>query len=262
MNKLINKIITIVFIISFVRCTPFYKIPTKKTYAPLSKKDTVIIIHQEEPVPQGSVLIGKSKKPIETFYYDSGVSLSERYARKMGGNIVKISKWSFSENTFTIGYRQFFEIYYNPHLTDYLSDQRQKKDSIKLAKFGQNADYSILYIFPRLGGGGLIPYKIRLNNNPVCEVKTSTTYAIKLSKEGHAILSANTLFSKRDLLLNVKFGEEYYLHFGTDINGVSGSLIFWRVPYLSFLSNYIGEIEYKRATNGTIQPPLIETNSK
>ena len=262
MNKFINKIIAVIFIISLVRCTPFYKIPTEQTYAPLSKKDIVIILHQEDPVPNGSVLIGKSKKPIETFYYDAGASVGERYARKMGGNIVKISKWGYSEKTLTMGYNQSFEIYYNPDLTGYLSYQQQKKDSVKLAKFGPNPDYSMLYIFPRLGGGGFIPYKIRLNDKPVCEVKTSTTYAIKLSKEGHAILSANTLVSKRDLLLNVKFGEEYYIHFGTDIEGVSGSLIFWRVPHLGLLNNYIGEIEYKKATKGIIQPPVIDFNSK
>lgn len=237
MDTRFYNLLTVVFIcLSLSGCGP--KITTTlsgPSSKPLSADQEVYILQLSDMTPDSCKLIAKLKIGDTGFTtdckYGSVMEKAKMEARKVGGNIVKLTE--VKEPGFKSScYQIKADILYKQD-TRYILEptprQLAMEDSITKAKFGGAPNFAILYVYrPKNSLGVLIGYDMHIGDSVICRAQHNTAHQIKLYKEGKTEVWAKTE-SREAVTVDVKFGEEYFLRCAVSMGAFVGRPEFYLV---------------------------------
>jgi hypothetical protein len=212
---------------------------TDNSLTPLPDDAPVLVLDLNRSLPDGCRPVGKIKADAGNAecHYSTVIGNARAQARKMGGNIVKISRYRIP-NAGTPCYEVSADVFYSANADQLVAADEARTDSLHRAKFGEHPDYAILYAYRPSGVGPLIGYNLHLGDSVICRMKNYSRYEIRLYKEGPVTLSAKTE-TKASIALAVRFGEEYYLKCGLQMGAFVGE------PTLGLIAKGPGEAEYE-----------------
>jgi hypothetical protein len=205
---------------------------------PLSEDAEVLVLGLNQALPDSCRQIGKIKAGGDgsNCHYSGAIADAKAQARKMGGNIVKITEYR-DQGLVAPCYQIKAKILYSANTHELIAANQAIKDSLYRSRFGDHPDYAILYAYRPTGAGALIGYNLHFGDSVICRMKNYSKYEIRLYKEGPTTLWAKTE-AKSSVPINVKFGEEYYVKC-TIVMGV-----FVGEPDLRIIENDLGEASY------------------
>jgi hypothetical protein len=234
------RFIATALLVLFMGCSPKTSpSATGNSLKPLSEDAEVLVLDLNQTVPDNCRQMGKIRAGGEdpNCYYSSVVVDAKDQARKMGGNIVKITGYK-DWGVATPCYQIKASILYSADVHQLIAADQAMKDSLHRSKFGEHPEYAILYAYRPSGSGALIGYNLHLGDSVICRMKNYSKYEIRLYKEGPTTLWARTE-AKASIPLNVKFGEEYFLKCTIQMGLVVGE------PNLSLIDKGLGGEGYE-----------------
>src|ERR1700722_14763623 len=117
------KILYIPFILILCSCSPLIKKTIADSSAkPLSDSAEVALVTVEQPTPDSCKLIGNlhygegGLSP--SWGYNKLIQESEKEARKMGGNVIKINELEAPEEGYSNSYTLYLSVYYRQNLSN------------------------------------------------------------------------------------------------------------------------------------------------
>lgn len=209
------KITLVVFICILSACSPrIHTSVSNGSREPLNTNAGVLVIDSWHLPPDSSLLIGALKIDNNVFSADCGyddlIRDAKTAVRKAGGNVLKVTE-VLEPDVRNSCYRIKANMLYCPNITKVTARLNAVEDSITKSKFPDNPNYALLYIYrPEVPDGYLREYNIHLNDSILCRVKNDSKYEIKLYKKGINAVWAETE-ARDSVLMNVKFGQEYFL---------------------------------------------------
>ncbi len=237
---------TIVASLLFIFSNGYAQKKTSKTAK--SWNDSIMVIPIGEPLPDSCKLIGPLNVGDNGYNMGCDVGSIVDFAKTIAGrvkaNIIKINASKPPDNWCEC-YRIYASMYYRKNIWN--AKKGKYDDSVAKAKFGDTAKFAILYVYrgkkskeSLLGG-----YNVHIGNSDssICQAKNNSANEIKLTKEGKIYLSAMTE-SESGVILDVKFGEEYYLKCSSQM----GVLV--REPKLELIDRNEGRAEYDIVKRG------------
>jgi hypothetical protein len=235
---------TLAFVIAtlvatFIGCSPKAgSSVTDNSLTSLNEDAAVLVLDVNRPLPDGCRRIGDLKADAggAECHYSTVIANAKAQARKMGGNVVKITRY-WEPGIGNPCYRIKAEVFVSPSADQLVAADQARNDSLHRAKFGDHPDYAILYAYRPSGAGVLIGYNLHLEDSVICRMKDNSKYEIRLYKEGPTTLWARTE-SKASIPLTVKFGEEYYLKCTLQMGAIVGE------PRLGLIAKGPGEAAY------------------
>ena len=225
---------------TFIGCSPKAGSSiTDNSLTPLNESTPVLVLDMNRPLPDGCRKIGDVTADAggAECHYSTVVANAQAQARKMGGNILKITRY-WEPAMGNPCYKVRADVFFSANADQLVAAEQARKDSLHLAKFGEHPDYAILYAYRPSGLGPLIGYNLHLGDSVLCRMKNNSKYEIRLYKEGPGTLWASTE-SKSTIPLTVKFGEEYYLKCTLQMGVVVGE------PHLGLIAKGPGEVTYE-----------------
>lgn len=231
-------------ITTFTACSPKAgSSVTDNSMAPLNGDAAVLVLDVDRPLPDGCRKIGNLTADAggAECHYSTVVANAQTQARKMGGNILKITRY-WEPALGNPCYKIKAEVLYSPNADQLVAADQARKDSLHRAKFGDHPDYAILYAYRPSGPGVLIGYNLHLDDSVICRMKDNSKYEIRLYKEGPTTLWAKTE-TKSSIPLTVRFGEEYYLKCTLQMGAFVGE------PRLGLIAKGPAEVAYERIRN-------------
>lgn len=226
-------------------CSPLIKKTiTDSSMKPLSDSATVVLVDITQPMPDSCKTLGTlhygENGTSPSWGYNKLISEAKKEARKMGGNVIKITNMELPQEGYSNAYTLYVTVLYRQNLSNIPNRLKVIGDSLHKLKFPEaNPTYAILYVYRPSGMGSLIGYDVELNDQVICRAKDNSFYEIKLYKEGEAKILAETE-SSAHALIDVKFGQEYYLRCTITMGVLIGE------PVLQVIPNWQGSIEYEQ----------------
>jgi len=211
---------------------------TDNSLSPLPEDAPVLVLDVNRPLPDGCRPVGKIKADAggAECHYSTVIGNARSQARKMGGNIIKITRYwipGFGNPCYEIK----ADVLYSANAGGLIAADQARKDSLHQVKFGDHPNYAILYAYRPSGPGALIGYNLHGDDSVLCRMKNYSRYEIRLYKEGPMTLWAKTE-TKSSVALTVKFGEEYYLRCAMQMGAFVGE------PALGLIATGPGETAY------------------
>ncbi|HVU96615.1 MAG TPA: hypothetical protein VHE34_15405 [Puia sp.] len=184
---------------------------TDNSLPPLTEDKPVLVLDANRTLPDGCRKIGNLTADAggAECHYSTVIANAQTQARKMGGNILKITRY-WEPAMGNPCYKIRADVLFSADADQLAAADQARKDSLHRAKFGDHPNYAILYAYRPSGVGPLIGYNLHLGDSVICRMKNNSKYEIRLYKEGPTTLWASKE-SKSSIPLTVKFGEEYYL---------------------------------------------------
>ena len=204
-------------------------------------KDTIIVVPQKMSAPANSVKIGAitagNNATATNCDYEKVVTEAKNKAREMGGNVVKITE--LAPPAFVSKcYRLKADVYYAPRFRDSVLVQAGK--TTEHAATDPHATLFIYRVKDTIALAG--PYYIRMNSDSIiCETKSRSGDSLNIYKEGPVTLWAKK-GAHKELKLDVKFGETYYIRCGLIKDGIK------LVPVIERMDNSTGAAQYTNET--------------
>lgn len=232
--KKINGLLIIITLIALNSCNPKISTSLSKTYPPLDYKQDVVVIGLDQPVPDGSEVLGRIKVGDNGFTtncsYDVVIDKAKLEARKAGGNAIKIIKHKLPSAMGSSCHRITAEILRVNNI-----ERLEAKDEDEVL---QDVDYAILNVYRYGGVGALVNYDLYLGDSVICRIKNNFKTTIHIKKDGLNTLWAKTE-AKEEIPVNLKFGKEYYLRCSVKMGAFVGR------PKLELVNNKIGKAEFE-----------------
>jgi len=177
----------------------------------LPQDAAVLVVNLNRPLPDSCRLIGKLRAggTSTNCHYDAVIADARIQARKMGGNILKITTY-WEQGVGDPCYEIKANVFYSANADPLVAADQAGRDSLHRAKFGDHPDYAILYAYRPTGPGALIGFNLHLGDSVICRMTNYSSHEIRIYKEGSTTLWAKTE-SKAAIPFEVKFGEEYYV---------------------------------------------------
>lgn len=228
--------VLIVLILILGACGPKVGMHLMKKYEPLHYDEIVQVYTLQESAPfnaepLGTIKIGDSGFTTRCSLSDV-VELARLEARKVGGNALKIIEHT-EPNLGSSCHRITAEI-----LRVSPSDVIAEDDIYSVPEEKSTASYATLHVYrPKNYLGSAIGYQLHLGDSVVCKVKNNFKYTVQLTREELLEIWAKTE-SKESVMLNVKFGEEYYLRCGLGMGVMVGR------PALDLIPGEQGKTEF------------------
>lgn len=204
----------------------------------------VVVLPRNMEAPQqakkiGTFTVGNNGTRIHC-NYETDIADAKVKARKMGGNIVKIT--TLIDPSFISKCYKIKADVYKGDITPYLPAQtlNNRPDTAN-----DTVPHATLYVYRLADTIALaMSYALHLNkDSDLCRMHGRAHHIFHLYKEGPTKLWG-TLESERSITINVQFGHTYYLRCGT----VQGNVI--GVPVLQLVDDKTGAEEYRKLQYG------------
>ena len=219
----------------FNSCAPKISTSISDNYPTLHYREEVRLFGLQDSIPASSKELGIVKIGDTGFTIKCGwedvIEKAKLEARKVGGNAIKITKHR-TPSAFGSSCHRITAVILNIESFDGLSTV-EKIDSTLL-----NADYALLHIYRNSGVGALVNYDLYLGDSVICRVNNKWKKTIKINKDGLNTLWARTE-AKRELPINIKFGNEYYIRCSVSMGAFVGR------PKLELVDNQTGRVEFQ-----------------
>ncbi|MGV3539726.1 MAG: hypothetical protein ACO1OQ_07945 [Rufibacter sp.] len=222
--------------VAFASCAPKVRTSISQKYAPLNYKEEVRVFGLEENAPLSAEQIGTVKITDNGFSvncgYEQVVEQAKAEARMAGGNAIKITEHR-TPNALSSTCHRISAIILKVGNLAAVAAAPAPVDAALL-----NADYALLHVY-RLGGlGPLVSYDLYLGDSVICRVKNNWKQTIKIKKDGLNTLWAKTE-SKREIPVNIKLGQEYYVRCAVGVGAFVGR------PQLELVGSASGKAEFQ-----------------
>lgn len=223
-------------------CSP--KIRTNlssETRKPLDPGSKILVIDQNEKVPEKSEFIGELKIGDSGFSTDCGytkvIDEAKETARKSGANLIHLTalkKPDFGSTCYRIKAKLYRNL--NPDVITQIAENKKSENKSRLPS---NADYAIVYFYrPKNFTGALIGYNVRMDDeNIIGRVRNGKKFKYKITNFGRHEFWAKTE-SKTTVVIDVKKGQEYFVRCGINLGFAVGK------PEMYLVENEIGVSEY------------------
>ncbi|MBA3829327.1 MAG: DUF2846 domain-containing protein [Taibaiella sp.] len=191
---------------------------------PLNENAEVIVLSTAASAPVGATKVGTIKVVDKGFKIDCGydrtIQQAKEKARKIGGNILKITKLK-EPSMVSSCYNLHADVYY----IDDFSKLKNQVDSYtyKLKHLiPENAKYALLYFYrPANYTGAIISYNIHLNDSTIGRIANRTKFSIKVYKQGPATIWTRTE-ARKEIHPDIQFGKAYFIKCGIKMGIVVG----------------------------------------
>lgn len=214
-------------------CAPKVTTTLSKSYPPLDYRDEIKLYGINDPVPSNSVEIGNVRIGDTGFSVDCGWEVVTKKAmeaaRKAGGNALKITKHTPPSVFGSSCHNIVATILKVEDFSDFSIGEENLSTII-------GEDYALLHVYRFGGTGFLVSYDLYLGNDVVCRVKSNWKETIRIEKDGLNTLWAKTE-SKKEVPINIKFGNEYYVRCGIATGFFVGQ------PVIEIVDNRTGKAE-------------------
>ncbi len=228
---------TILFLV--YSCSPKVTKSLSKSYTPLDYNQEVKLLELEDEVPTNFELLGEIKIGDTGFTtkcdYNTVIEEAKLEARKVGGNIVKITDHK-SPDFNSSCHRIAAKIYkaQEADLSKLNVIKAEKIDSVLLK------DSAALIHFYRIGSYGFaVTYNIYLGNDKLTRVKANWKETVKVTKDGYNSIWAKTE-SKSEIPIKIEYGKEYYVRCGISMGLMVGR------PKIELVSASEGKTEFNK----------------
>jgi len=209
---------------------------------PLDAKADLLVVDVKHIPPDSCKLIGTLTVGDNLFTadcsYDNIMEDAKAATRKAGGNVLKITE-VLPPDVKNSSYRIKANILYLKSIKKVIDELNAIQDSITRLKFPANPDYALLYMYrPETPDGYLRGFNIHNKDSVICRMNNNSKNVIKLYKKGKTILWAETE-TKDSVLIDAKFGEEYFLKCTLKMGVVMGR------PDMELIPKEQGRFEYE-----------------
>ena len=236
----------LVLCIALSSCSPKIKSNLVTNNAqPLDSNTEVLIIKQQETIPEKSVLVGDLKIGDTGFSTDCGytkvVEDAKETARKSGANLIFLTEVK-EPNFGSSCYRIKAKMYRNLD-AEVLADLSKKAFEANKSRLPADADYAVIYFYrPKSSYGSLIGYKVKLDEEGeiIGRVRNGEKFEYKTQDFGKHTFWGETE-SKTSVILDVKPGQEYFVRCGITMGVAVGK------PEMYLIENETGIKEYENS---------------
>ena len=224
-------------------CSP--KIRTNlstETHQALTDNTEVLIIKQDEKVPENSIFIGDLKIGDSGFSTDCGYTTvmeeAKTHAKNSGANLIHLTEVKKPSSGSTC-YKIKAKLYRNLN-QESLAGLSEKRTLENKSRLPADADYAIVHFYrPKSGFGALIGFKIRRNESDIIgRVRNGEKFSYQTKDFGTHEFWAITE-SKRSVIIDVKKGEEYFVRCGLTMGITVGK------PEIYIVENDLGISEFE-----------------
>ena len=238
--KEIKLTVALIALIYFGCSSSVHTTLTSPARSPLPENAEIMVLQTYQKQPDSCIKIGTLHVGDNGFSADCGynkvMEQAKAEVRKAGGNILNIEEFHEPDG-FSTCYRISADILYRPNLNILLAKVNSIQDSITKAKFNGAKNYAILNVYrPQNYTGSLIGYNIHVNDSVICRAKNNSRNEVKIYKEGKTTIWAQTE-AEDSVIVNVKFGEEYFLKCGIRMGALVGE------PILILMDKQTGRFE-------------------
>lgn len=224
-------------------CSP--KIRTNlsaESQKPLDSDTEILVIKQDESLPENSQFIGDLKVGDSGFSTDCGYSKviddAKKTARKSGANLIYLTEVK-KPNLASTCYRIKAKLYKNLN-SEVITQIAENRKAESKSRLPADADYAMVYFYrPNNFSGSLIGYKVRMNEEDIIgRVRNGEKFGYKVTDFGKHEFWAKTE-SKSTVIIDVEPGEEYFVRCGINMGFAVGK------PDLTLVDNELGISEYE-----------------
>lgn len=209
---------------------------------PLDSETEVLIIKQDEKVPENSKFIGELKIGDSGFSTDCGYTKvmndAKATAKKSGANLIyltEVKKPNFGSTCYRIKARLYRNL--NKELVSSFYDKRNIENKSRLPS---DVDYAVVYFYrPKNYYGSMIGFKVRMDDETVIgRVRNGEKFEYKIKDFGEHEFWGKTE-SKRSVIIDVKKGQEYFVRCSINMGIAVGK------PEMYIVENDLGISEYE-----------------
>lgn len=236
-------ILFLFLVIILQSCSP--KIRTNlssESQKPLDPEIKILVINQDEKLPENSQFIGDLKVGDSGFSTDCGytkvIDEAKETARKTGANLIYLTQVKKPDLASTC-YRIKAKLYKNLD-SDVIVQITENRKSESKSRLPEDADYAMVYFYrPKNFSGGLIGYKVRMDEEDIIgRVRNGEKFGYKVTNFGKHEFWAKTE-SKTSVIIDVEPGEEYFVRCGVNMGFAVGK------PDMTIVENRLGISEYE-----------------
>lgn len=212
------------------------------SHEPLDSETEILIIKQDEKVPENSIFIGDLKIGDSGFSTDCGYTKvmedAKTNAKSSGANLIhltEVKKPNFGSTCYKIKAKLYRNL--NQESLASLSEKRAFENQSRLPA---DADYAIIYFYrPKSSVGALIGFKIRMDESDIIgRVRNGEKFSYQIKDFGSHEFWGLTE-SKSSVIIDVKKGEEYFVRCGLTMGIAVGK------PEIYVVDNALGISEYE-----------------
>jgi hypothetical protein len=207
--KIANTLLVTLLILLFSSCSPQINKRIQTSYPPLDSKQEVVILGIDEQAPANAEFLGTLKigdnLVIAACEYDLVIRQAKIEARRVGGNVIKITEHMLPTAMGSSCHRIKADILRIPDMEQFLEDEREEAPV--------DIDYALLHVYRYSGYGTWVGYNLMMNDSVLCKVRNHFSEIIRIDKEGLITIWAQTE-TRSQVTIDFKFGKEYYLRCG------------------------------------------------
>lgn len=183
----------------------------------------IIVLKKDASVPPDAVKVGSVKMGdamrFSCGYEKTLTSLKEK-AAELNGNLIKLTKIK-QPDFYSTCYRMWADVYQIKDTEGWAHNEQVKKDSLVKSLIPEDARYALLYVYrPQSSYGFAVNYNVHIDTTEL-RMKNGKGYMVKLPVEGPLTIWTRTE-KKKELTLDVKFGQVYFVRCGVQMGVVVG----------------------------------------
>ena len=224
-------------------CSPKIKANlSTESHPPLDSDTEILIIKQDEQVPEKSIFIGDLKIGDSGFSTDCGYTKvmddAKNMAKNSGANLIHLTEVKKPSSGSTC-YRIKAKLYRNLN-QELLANISEKRALENKSRLPSDADYAVIHFYrPKSGFGALIGFKIRMDEADIIgRVRNGEKFAYKTKDFGpHEFWGITE--SKSSVIIDIKKGQEYFVRCGLTMGITVGK------PEIYSVENDLGISEYE-----------------
>lgn len=192
-------------IVLFSSCGARVKTKTHTYRDPLGYKEEVILLRQDDAVPESALLLGVVKVGDTGFsksnHFEDVIRHATEEARKAGGNILHLTKHKRPDMWATT-HRIKANIYY-------MENAEQLHDPEEASPF-LSPDVALIHVYRSNAIGSLVSFDLYLGDKLLCQVKNNWKMSIPITSAGLNSIWIRTE-KKTELPIRIELGKEYYV---------------------------------------------------
>ena len=236
-------ILCVLGVLMLQSCSPKIKANlSTETHQPLDSETDILIVKQNEKIPENSIFIGDLKIGDSGFSTDCGYTKvmedAKNNAKNSGANLVHLIEVK-KPNLGTTCYRIKAKLYRNLNQQS-LASLSEKRTFENKSRLPADADYAVIYFYrPKSSVGALIGFKIRMDESDIIgRVRNGEKFSYQIKDFGpHEFWGLTE--SRSSVIINVKKGEEYFVRCGLTMGIAVGK------PEIYSVDNDLGISEYE-----------------
>lgn len=237
--KILKNTLSLFIILLLTNCSTSIKTKVNNSsFQSLNDDEIIYILKNTKSIPENSIFIGNIKIGDTGFStdcsYKTVINDAKKEAKKLGANLVLLTEVKEPTTFGSTCYKIRAELYRNLDESSIFTLKKNYLDKNK-TRLPENADYALIHFYrPKNALGMLLGYKIRTSNDSIIgKLNNGEKFIYKTKTFGNQKFYGE-LEAKKEIEINVKKGEEYFVSCGV-VKGV----VFGR-PEMNIVQNHLG----------------------